>query len=112
VKISETLYKAAEHIEMHGWHQGYFWPHHDRTFTFEEPPYTDGDPCCAIGAIGVVEGVDPANVTTDAMEALKTFLGFDFISHVPDWNDSKGRTREEVLAALRGAALRAEKAGR
>lgn len=108
MKISETLYKAAEHIEVHGWHQGYYWPHPDLSL---EPPYIDGDPCCALGAISVVEGSDPVIEATPAMEELALYLGMNTVL-VADWNDMGYRTKEEVLAALRGAALRAEKAGR
>ena len=114
MKISETLYKAAEHIEAHGWYQGYYWPHpKDRI----EPPYVQGDPCCALGAIAVVEDSDPM-YDTDAMKELADYLGIGVglilgkSAGVADWNDTAGRTKEEVLAALRGAALRAEKAGR
>ena len=53
MKISETLDRAADHIEQHGWHQGYFWPNDGHELGY--PPYVDGDPCCALGAIAVVE---------------------------------------------------------
>lgn len=109
MKISETLYRAAEHIETYGWHQGYYWPHSDRLSI--EPPYIDGDPCCALGAIAVVEGADPTIDTTGAMEELADYVG-ETPAGVADWNDAGSRTKEEVLAALRGAALRAERAGR
>jgi len=109
MKISETLYKAADHIERRGWHQGYFWPGEKEAF---EPPYVEGDPCCALGAIAVVENRDPVHETTAAMDYLAEHLGYKMAAFVADWNDMGSRTKDEVLAALRGAALRAEKAGR
>jgi hypothetical protein len=108
MKISETLDKAADHIVAHGWYQGYYWPTGE---TLWEPPYTEGDPCCALGAIAVVEGVDPANDVTDAMEFLAQHLG-ETATGVADWNDAGSRTKDEVLAALRGAAERAKVLGR
>ena len=112
MKISETLYKAAEHIEVHGWYQGYFWPHEG----LGDPPYTQGDPCCALGAISVVEDSDPVQHDTPAMRELADYLGakdpLGGSAPVAEWNDTPLRTKEEVLAALRGAALRAERAGK
>jgi hypothetical protein len=109
VRISETLYRAADHIEQNGWYQGYFWPIPRYA---AEAPYTAGDPCCAMGAIAVVEDVDPVCQTPDAMRYLAEHLGYEFAARVADWNDMPERTKDEVLAALRGAAERAERAGK
>jgi len=108
VRISETLYKAADHIEQNGWYQGYFWPRPDIGW---EPPYVDGDPCCALGAIAVVEDVNPHGVDTEAMKYVAEHVGLGTASFA-DWNDDPDRTKDEVLVALRGAAERAERAGR
>jgi hypothetical protein len=66
-----------------------------------------------LGAIAVVGGVDPVHEDTVAMRYLAEHLGLNGrSSRVADWNDMGERTKEEVLAALRGAALRAERAGK
>lgn len=113
MKISEALYKAAGHIEEYGWYQGYFWPDHEVGW---EPPYVWGDSCCVLGAIAVVEEVDPINQDTEAMKFLADHLGLKGVvsgsARVADWNDMSMRTKDEVLTALRGAAQRAERLGR
>ena len=109
MKISETLDKAADHIVVNGWWQSYYWP--TTSHILGEPPYVDGDPCCALGAISVVEEVRPTRVTTDAMHFLGGTLGMSGVA-VADWNDAPGRTKDEVLAALRGAAERARVLGK
>ena len=110
MKISKVLSKAADHIEKHGWYQGYYWPS-PTDYKWREPSYTEGDPCCALGAIAVVEGRDPVHEETAAMEFLAEHIG-ETTAGVADWNDAGSRTKDEVLAALRGAAERARVLGR
>ena len=109
MKISETLDKAADHIVTHGWYQGYFWPNDGHELGY--PPYVDGDPCCALGAIAVVEEMDQVLVYSEPMRFVGEHLGLK-PAEVADWNDMPYRTKEEVLAALRGAAKRAEVLGK
>jgi hypothetical protein len=35
---------------------------------------------------------------------LECFVSSDNANDIADWNDAPGRTKEEVMAALRGAA--------
>ena len=109
MKISETLDKAADHIVEHGWHQGFYWP--TVGHALGEPEYVEGDPCCALGALSVVEGVNVYAGLTMAMGFLGQHLGMNAMS-IADWNDTPERTKDEVLAALRGAAKRAEVLGK
>jgi len=108
VKISETLYKAADHIDQNGWYQGWFWPGE----WVGVPPYVDGEPCCMLGAIHLVEGSDPERDEPPAMQYLADHLGMRYAAAAAAWNDMSHRTKDEVLVALRGAAERAERAGR
>lgn len=39
-----------------------------------------------------------------AREAVADYLGFDNTEQLPVWNDEDGRTKQEVLDALRGTA--------
>lgn len=85
----EVLLKAAEHIERYGWLQG------ARGKT--------GQPCCAVGAINAVGGCDRSS-RDDAIETLKRNIGLARPFAIQNWNDAPGRTKEDVIAALRGAA--------
>ena len=109
MKISKVLSRAADHIEEHGWFQGYFWPADD--YLWSDAPYTDGDPCCAIGAVAVVEGVDPVAFDTEAMQFVAGHLAMT-TARFTDWNDDPKRTKEEVLAILRAASERAKRLDR
>ena len=75
-----VLFDAADYIEQHGWCQ-----HRLR----------DGDKVCAIGAIGfLVKNIE-------AIGRFRSFLG----GRIDTWNDTVGRTKDEVVAALRACAL-------
>ncbi len=90
-----VLLDAAKYIEKYGWTQGGFFsqPHSD----------LDKRPACAWGAIGsVAEWED--KLTTKAYMLLYRHLGCKGGCGVPKWNDTPGRTKEQVVAALRGAA--------
>jgi hypothetical protein len=96
----EVLLAAADHIERFGWQQRYFG--------------TPGKPCCLLGAISVAAGnragghaVNSSSADAERaadrriMQYLRsTHRAIDLVT----WNDSPGRTAEEVIAALRGAA--------
>lgn len=87
---SEILLAAADHLERHGWQQ---WL-----------SGSAGQPCCLVGAIKVAcRGVEADYIA--ARNRLYEHLGTS--SGVPllvDWNDTFGRTADEVIAALRAAA--------
>ena len=89
----EVLLAAADHIEAHGWTQGK-WGH-------------AGEPCCAEGAIvAVLEGRGTGvfgplwEAACDAKQLLRNVLP----TQITSWNDAPGRTRDEVVRALREAA--------
>jgi len=105
VKVSKVLRKAADHIETYGHHKGYFWPDGESF----DAPYTAGDPCCALGAIAVVEGVDPTIFDTEAMQFVADHLAMT-TPRFADWNDSHSDV--EVLAILRAASEQAKRLGR
>jgi hypothetical protein len=93
-----TLNRAADIIEQTGWTQGAF------AIDAAGNPVTALSPTatcyCTIGAIRKAAG-GHTRVIARANAALCEHLG---IRDTADWNDTAGRTREEVVAALRGAA--------
>lgn len=81
-----TLLRAADYIEEHGWCQG-------------ESVKPDGS-VCIYGALYAVTRDDVA-ASYDADIALRHRL-----KTLPEyWNDAPGRTKAEVLKAMRGAAM-------
>lgn len=91
---AEVLRKAADVIRARGWRQ------HD----YGE----ESGPVCAVGALNVAMGGDPwdDHGPYTAEERLRQFLGWG--DSVSRWNDARGRTVEEVIAALEKAASLAE----
>ena len=86
---ADVLRKAADYIEVHGWVQG--------------RPQEAGSVCVA-RAIRVC-----ATGTRQFLEArapLLSALGMDHALDLPNWNDTPGRTAEEVIATLRSVAAR------
>lgn len=103
---SDVLYKAADLIDFDGWHQGGYAP--DQT---EDGTSMEGLPACALGALYKAAG-KPLVWSTSvacwvghgdlaAIDVLAGHVG----SYVPYWNDKNGRTAEEVIEALRAAAV-------
>jgi hypothetical protein len=97
-----VLNKAADLIELRGWHQGDF---------YEE---ISGRICTA-GAIRVAAGGVPYESCEQASSAEQAFAnclaahGLAKPGHCPievigQWNDAEGRTAAEVVATLRAAA--------
>lgn len=62
-------------------------------------------PDAANDALTIIQAVDAASSTReeseDALNAIRRVVGFDFLSV---WGMGKGRTAEEVIAALEAAA--------
>jgi len=85
--VAEVLLGAAEYIEKFGWKQRDFGD--------------DGGPRCMLGAVMS----QCKNTYTDIMSAAQLHLQRQgkFMS----WNDSPGRTKAEVIDALRSAAAKA-----
>lgn len=93
--IANTLDKAADLIDQHGWFQ------------------VGGDPShrfCALVAIrAAAPQLTPHQIALReaACVALARYVELDIDriqSGIIRWNDAPGRTQEEVTAALRGAA--------
>ena len=86
---AEILADAADHVEHRGWFQ-------------ISPPYRVGeDPQCALSAIWkCLDSVHQGVRCLTAERALQKEIG-DL--PIITWNDTPGRTREEVAATLRNA---------
>jgi hypothetical protein len=97
-RIAGVLLGAADYIERHGWCQG--------TSVID-------DAVCAGRALMIAAGYD-ASTSERAGHRLMRFVGSTdgevpgrWTTTVPDWNDKEGRTKEEVVEALRSAAFAA-----
>lgn len=106
--IADKLLQAADYIHAHGWTQG----------SYEEP---DGA-VCALGAIDHV--ADPP--TYESMGTGTTYGGIRYAlreylidtdtgptgcqANIAYWNDTPGRTQDEVEATFRAAAKRVAEA--
>jgi hypothetical protein len=86
--VAEVLEATADRIERLGWTHGPFIAEHT-------------DKCC------IITGAPFATQRSAAFKFLAKWLGGDPDSpagFLIDWNDTPGRTQEEVLTALRAAA--------
>ncbi len=84
-----VLRRAAALLETNGWCQGEM--------------EGDGGRHCALGAIEA-SYIDPEDGTL-AIMALKKVLGAKGRkAFIADWNDTRGRTKKDVIAKLRKAA--------
>lgn len=82
--IADVLDDAADYIEKYGWTQGAL--------------QLDTGEVCAMGAI--------SRCATDALPgwAFKSLSRYLDRQIIPKWNDQPGRTKQEVLDALRGCS--------
>jgi hypothetical protein len=88
----ENLLKAAQYIREHGWCQ----------HRMED---TDGR-VCLVGAIKRTLGMSLDSLVFGIeFNKMDTFIGDKDLG---GWNDNPSRTKEEVIAALEGAAKRGE----
>ena len=95
-ETSVTLLKAAEYIEEHGWCQYDLFDEVNRA--------------CLDGAIIRSSNNFSLIREIEAQERVAKFLGANLskrsaLGFIHVWNDAPGRTKEEVVAALRGAAM-------
>ncbi len=110
--VKQILSEAADHIERVGFHQGSHFKYGDEDI---ETPF-ENLPCCIRGAFIAVVGWADFMLRRDARLAVADYLGLDgepepfddWAEPVAIWNDTPGRTKEEVIAALRGAAASIE----
>lgn len=96
---ADVLDAAADYIERHGWLQGQSW-----LGEWPNLAYRSG-PVCASGAIRVAVRPDGkwSNTAQSALQVLENYLD----AYAAQWNDIPGRTRAEVVQALRDAAIKA-----
>lgn len=125
---AQLLYDAADYINEHGLHQGWFHRYED----LAEPGDVEtwcGGPVCTSGALNVAEWGWPVRVqllrggfTAEAATARESLaLSIGMSGYDPDtrtdagkfwyasdtivaWNDEPGRTKDEVVEMLRQAA--------
>jgi hypothetical protein len=91
--LKQIYLDAADHIEKVGWYQGSM---------FKRDPFSESEdprvlPCCVLGALQIAGTLDASHLR----RYLKNYSAVSF-------NDTPGRTVEEVTAALRGAAATLE----
>jgi hypothetical protein len=88
----QDLLNGAQHIREHGWCQGMEYAKRGRA-------------ACLVGAI-YRNGEIPIRRLDVARKCVANFLGLngDPAMAVVLWNDAGGRTKEEVITALEGAA--------
>ena len=115
--LAEILDKAADVITQRGWWQGGFVP--------KGTSDLGSCPVCPLAAINVAAGGDPRRcidawpdtLAFAAASALATYLGCPEDEPLATcvgehWNDDPARTKEQVLAALRGCAADLRQEGR
>lgn len=78
-QVAKTLEKARNILIEKGWCQGHY--QHDSAY-------------CALGAIWLVGKGDQLEI--EAIRALKSAVGRDVVA----WNDSRNRTKRQVLGAF------------
>lgn len=98
---SEILLKAADLIEQKGWTQGAY----ARSGEFEVSSLHREATCyCTIGAIICATG-EARMLGRGVVDGTKARLFAMIGDHdIVSWNDTPGRTKEEVVEALRRAA--------
>lgn len=131
MKASEVLDSAANILLRDGWNQGAFYvtPKYDPEVEYSVNEAYDNKaartaPCCQDGATaraayGTSWPMDTCNYADDLVEARRKATAFmnayvkgvhGFASAI-EWNDLPTTTKEDVVAALRGAADNAREAG-
>jgi hypothetical protein len=89
-EAGKILLDAADYVERHGWCQNEF----QNGF---------GSVCIMGALLHVVQWPDhlQGRGITEILPRLTKYLG---VTRLDNWNDAPGRTNEQVVAALRGAA--------
>lgn len=104
MKESAALRRTAQVLRERGWCQGEF--------------ASEYGECCVIGALRVAFGSLPTQLCMsgedyyEARSALIAAVVDGEIDCVADWNDTPGRTKDEVISALESTATRLEGEGR
>lgn len=122
LKPSEVLDNAANIILRDGWHASDYYKAPLDCTPEEDRELAKTAPCCQAGAIvrattGSAWSAGPTPPEVAALQAgadeymRKYILRVHGVRRPIAWNDQAGRTKEEVVAALRGAAEDARRAG-
>lgn len=82
-----ALLRAAEYLETNGWRRG---------------AGIIGKPLCILSALVVSINTEQSEVYPNALYLLKDHLRCD---NVVRWNDAPDRTQNQVITALRAAAM-------
>jgi hypothetical protein len=93
---NSILLAAANWLETHNWCQRDTWQDRRGVNTTDTTKIASA---CAVGAI--ILATESHDIVWDALNRLKNHLRTSSIGH---WNDATGRTKEEVIQALREAA--------
>lgn len=98
--VKEVLIAAKWILENVGWCQGAYYKDKNglKTSVFAIKSGDSLDCCCLVGACNLVD--TDFYLSHCAVQSLGIVVGNQ---HVPTWNDSKGRTKEEVIAAINTA---------
>jgi hypothetical protein len=104
--VADALDAAADKIERDGWYQGDFFPGAGEAWGSEGAV---GKPVCVMGALFSVCTNADRFVDWDLNNQATLQLGeVANTGSLAQWNDTPGRTEQEVLDALRLAAKGAE----
>lgn len=101
----DILNKAADWLEENAWCQNSLCRRGGISFNRIVP---DAERCCLNGAIYMASGLDLGRTKKNQIAAISQ--AFDLVEkslgtrNPARWNDTKGRTKQEVIAALRKAA--------
>ena len=110
---ADLLRGAALYLRRHGWIQDdYYRPASGRAAA---------PPACAVGAIAMAaygQPVDAPSLHTEpevkdfhrAVDALDGYLQDTYAADLYTWNDTPGRTADQVITALQAAAGRRDRA--
>ncbi|MFE6222954.1 hypothetical protein [Streptomyces sp. NPDC057854] len=109
-RARQALLDAAEIIGRDGWHQGAYYPGHTYGPEAEGSEAARSAPVCAVGSIRrALWGVAcvPLHIYRDpritVARQAENLLGQHVGDEVPNWNDQRERTAEEVILAMKRA---------
>lgn len=103
----KTILSSAMKLIETDWCQG--WDRHDGVYNLHDGYITPNTGKCAVHAfVAALETFKTAHprirVNSAALsKAIKTGFGTDHFLKIGEWNDKKGRTKEEVLSAMQRA---------
>lgn len=89
--VSKALLDAADYIEKNG--------------HIKHRMRGPGDSACVLGALVKVCNALPESLPPTALDSAERLMRHLGTIGIVSWNDAPERTQEEVVAALRGAAM-------